>query len=228
MKVRVAQCWDDGVYTDLRVMEVLRKYGAKATFNLCPGVMPEERVLPSWNTDARNTSGHLGFLAGQMCLRDICGVYRDFQVASHGWMHDAVGYGPTDEECVAAAVKARDYLENALQRPCRGYAWPMGTYNENAMRLMHEAGFAYGRTTKNVEDVTAYEDSMALHPNCHFLANDFIQRYERAKQTGAFYFWGHSYEMMDCQGLLHQFEMKIKYISEDPDAEWVDVIDLVN
>ncbi len=227
MKVRVAQCWDDGVYTDLNVIEILRKYGAKATFNLNPGCMEEERIPASWCEDVAKAGWFHGFRPGRMGLKDIGGVYRDFQVASHAWTHDAVGYGPTDEECVAAAVKARNYLEDVLQRPCPGYAWPMGSYSEKAMGLMHEAGFAYGRTTKNVEDVTAYEDSMALHPNCHFLADDFIQRYERAKKTGVFYFWGHSYEMMDCQGLLHQFELKIKYITEDPDAEWVDVIDLV-
>ena len=30
--IRVAQCWDDGVATDIRLTEILRKYNAKATF----------------------------------------------------------------------------------------------------------------------------------------------------------------------------------------------------
>ena len=33
--------------------------------------------------------------------------------------------------------------------------------------------------------------------------------------------------MMDCEGMWDQLEQKIRYITEDPDAEWVDVIDLV-
>ena len=37
--IKVAQCWDDGVATDIRLIEILRKYNAKATFNLCPGIM---------------------------------------------------------------------------------------------------------------------------------------------------------------------------------------------
>ena len=46
--IKVAQCWDDGVYTDIKLIEILRKYNAKATFNLCPGFAGDETVLPSW------------------------------------------------------------------------------------------------------------------------------------------------------------------------------------
>ena len=42
--IKVAQCRDDGVATDIRLIEILRKYNAKATFNLCPGIMAEETV----------------------------------------------------------------------------------------------------------------------------------------------------------------------------------------
>jgi len=42
-----------------------------------------------------------------------------------------------------------------------------------------------------------------------------------------FYFWGHSYELMDCPQFWERFDLMIKTLSEDPDVEWVDVIDLV-
>ena len=48
MKIKIAQCWDDGVATDIRLIEILRKYQAKATFNLCPGLFQEERIEPHW------------------------------------------------------------------------------------------------------------------------------------------------------------------------------------
>lgn len=44
--VYVAQCWDDGVSTDVRLIELLRKYNAKATFNLPPGNLPPHRTAP--------------------------------------------------------------------------------------------------------------------------------------------------------------------------------------
>ncbi len=34
--LRVVQCWDDGDLGDIRLCEILRKYGAKASFNLNP------------------------------------------------------------------------------------------------------------------------------------------------------------------------------------------------
>ena len=43
--IKVAQCWDNGVATDIRLIEILRKYNARATFNLCPGLMGEEAAL---------------------------------------------------------------------------------------------------------------------------------------------------------------------------------------
>ena len=36
--IRVAQCWDDGVTDDIRLIEILRKHGAKASFNLNPAL----------------------------------------------------------------------------------------------------------------------------------------------------------------------------------------------
>ena len=43
--MKVVQCWDDGVINDVRLTNLLRKYGAKATFNLNPGTMdPDKRI----------------------------------------------------------------------------------------------------------------------------------------------------------------------------------------
>jgi hypothetical protein len=34
--MKLVQCWDDGVNDDIRLTQILRKHGAKATFNLNP------------------------------------------------------------------------------------------------------------------------------------------------------------------------------------------------
>ena len=36
--LKVVQCWDDGVINDIRLTDLLRRWGAKATFNLNPGL----------------------------------------------------------------------------------------------------------------------------------------------------------------------------------------------
>ena len=224
--MKVVQCWDDGVATDLRLIELLRKYGAKATFNLCPGIMKDDRIEPHWAEPGYNGASTRGFFGGRIGRREMYEVYKDFQVASHCWSHECAGKVP-DEKFIAAALDARHFLEDMFGRPCRGFAWPCSCNTPSACDLLRENGFAYARLVGETEDVTSFSDPMLLTPSCHFLAQDFYARYERAKKVGVFYFWGHTYEMMDSSGMWGQLEDKLAWISRDPDAEWADVIDLV-
>ena len=56
----------------------------------------------------------------------------------------------------------------------------------------------------------------------------FCEKFKAVKEkNGIFYFWGHSYEMLDCAGLWNQFEQKLAMFAEDPEVQWIDVIDIV-
>lgn len=224
--MKVVQCWDDGVVNDIRLAELCRKYNAKATFNLNPGLMAPERKPSRWKTVGEQVWGHNGYSAGKIGLDELVEVLDGFQVASHNWKHEGAGRVP-DQVFIQSALDARHYLEDLFQRECLGFAWPGGGYTPETMKLLHEAGFAYARTTRYTDNVTAYEDPMALHSNCHFMDPNFIQKYENAKQFGVFYFWGHSYEMYEYEPLWQQFEDKLNYIAQDKDSEWADVIDIV-
>ena len=224
--IKVAQCWDDGVATDIRLVEILRKYNAKATFNLCPGTLAEETVKPFWTDPVLHTGwSHNGFRGGAVGKKDLKAVYSGFQVASHCWRHETAGMIP-DADFLKAALDARNFLEDVFQQECRGFAWPNGKHTPETERLLAEAGFRYGRTTANLADVTSNENPLALASSCHFHNWQFWKIFEEAKKTGVFYFWGHSYEMMEYPPLWERFEQKIKALSEDPEVEWVDVIDL--
>ena len=49
MKMKVVTCWDDAPVNDIRLVDILRRHGAKATFNLNPGLMhPELRGTNRW------------------------------------------------------------------------------------------------------------------------------------------------------------------------------------
>jgi peptidoglycan-N-acetylglucosamine deacetylase len=43
--MKIVQCWDDGVVDDVRLIDILRKYGAKASFNLNFGTHQTTRYL---------------------------------------------------------------------------------------------------------------------------------------------------------------------------------------
>lgn len=224
--VKVACCWDDGVVNDIRLIALLRKYNAKATFNLNPGTMPEHTAVPRWRKLDEEIWSYNGFINGKVGLAEMKEVYEDFQVASHGWAHKG---GSTDIwEFYKDATDARKYLEDVFQRECRGYAWPCGDYTPWAGKILKDAGFLYGRTTQNTDKVGFTDAPMQLHPSCHHMDRLFCDKFHAAKEkNGIFYFWGHSYEMMDCDGLWDQLEQKLAMISADPEAQWIDVIDIV-
>lgn len=218
MMLRIAQCWDDGDVTDIRVAELMRKYHAKATFNLCPGLL-----LP----DRRNWRGSFdGFARCKLAANELAEVYQGFQLASHTMTHVNAGEVP-DALFLQEALDARHYLEDLCGRECRGFAWPCGKYTDATVQLLKSAGFAYGRTTKNTDRVLPCAEPMTLHSSCHFQNPDFRRILAAAGPDGVFYFWGHSYEMKDEPARWQALEDHLKFLSDLPNAVWVDVVDLV-
>lgn len=229
MKFKVCTCWDDGVVNDERLTGLLRKYGAKATFNLNPGLMGESRGRNGWIAPGDGGWSFRGFRTGKLALRDIPEVYAGFELASHCWRHENADTMPASE-WVKTALSARHFLEDLVQRPCRGFAWPCGVFTPETVAALREAGFAYGRTTKNADDFLSQNpEPMALSSNCHYLdTRAFWTRYKKAKENGGvFYFWGHSYEMMEYDALWKVVEDALAYIADDPEAEWVTVEEAV-
>lgn len=226
--VKVVQCWDDGVINDVRLIELFRKYNVKATFNLNPGLHKDTRCEDFWVPKGYSGWSYRGYYSGKLGRNELLDVYSGFQVASHCMHHETAGFVP-DAEFVKAALDARHYLEDLFQQECRGFAWPCGRYTQSTAAALREAGFAYGRTVETTEHVGAYSDPMLLHSSCHFADTAFYDIYKKAKAgNGIFYFWGHSYEMVDSPGLWNQMENKIQYLCEDPETVWCDVIDIVS
>ncbi len=218
--VKVMQCWDDGVINDIRLVELLKKYSAKATFNLNPGLHNDERIEAGWVKAGYIGWSHKGYMSGKISKKELTEIYDGFNVASHCWKHETVG-NVSEDEVFKAAVDARKFLEDMFQRPCPGFAWPCGRYTEKLADKLLAEGFAYGRTTENSSHVGKGTHPLILHSSCHFQHNDFYARYEQAKRDNEiFYFWGHSYEMLDSEGMWNQLEMKLKFLQDDPDAVW--------
>lgn len=211
----VVQCWDDGVTADVQLIEILRRHGAKATFNLNAGLHANVRK-PGWVFK--------GTPVGRLGWDEMRGLYEGFTIANHSLTHPHL-----DRIDVDAArrdiVDGRERLQQFFGQPVLGFAYPCGAYNETVMELVREAGHVYARTVKNVERPFPPSDPMAFHSSCHFLAPDFWARYEKAREGGVFYFWGHSYEMITDE-MWKEFDAKIERISGDTTARWGEVVEL--
>ena len=113
--LKVVQCWDDGVYTDLRLTELLHKYNAKATFNLNPGFLADEPVKPFWQPLNHVGWSHHGFAGGRIGRKQLREIYDGFHVASHCFRHEVAGSVP-DDVFFKAALDARNFLEELFER----------------------------------------------------------------------------------------------------------------
>lgn len=211
----VVQCWDDGVATDVRLVDLLCRHGAKATFNLNAGLHDRHRQF-GWI--------HQGTEVSRLGWDEMKEVYQGFAIANHSLTHprlDLMERASARREI----AEGRDRLQQFFGQAVSGFAYPFGSYNDDIVQLVSESGHVYARTTASVSHPFPPDDAMLLHPCCHFLAPDLWSRYEMAKQSGVFYFWGHSYEMT-TEVMWSSFEEIIKRISTDPGSCWGEVADL--
>ncbi len=215
MKMKIVQCWDDGVNSDVLLIEILRRYGAKASFNLNAGIHQAERTK-SWEYKGQEVC-KLGW-------NEMRAVYEGFTIANHGLTHPHMAVLET-AQLKKEIVESRDRLQQFFQQAIHGLAYPFGNYNDKVKEEVAAAGHCYARTCCYTDTPYPPADPMAFHSNCHFLSPEFWSKYEKARAGGVFYFWGHSYEMVNEQ-MWQDFESCIREMNEDPESEWVDLEDL--
>ena len=219
--MKIMQCWDDGVANDAPLVDMLRKYHAKATFNINPGVNGQHDRLEVFEELFRGQ-----FAVYHLSLDEMKDLYRGFKIAGHSMTH------PHLIQLTAADLQSElgdcmEFIRDYFGQDEVGFAYPFGDYNAEVKQALRNVGYRYARTVLKSDGILRLDDPMELHPHCHFMSSDFWTKYEKVReQNGIFYFWGHSYEMMDDKALWDEFESKLARINEDPNAEWIDVIDL--
>lgn len=216
--IRIVQCWDDGVVDDIRLCELLRARGARATFNLNPGQHGRHRSEPWRYRDRKDVV--------RLALDELVPVYAGFTIANHTVSHP----WPLKIEPAAwrrEVIDGRSRLQDIFQQPVLGFAYPFGQHDSATAEVVKEAGHVYARTTLNATPSVPASDRFMQPTDGHFAAPDLWQRYERAKAAGAsvFYFWGHSYEMVTEEDWT-RFDDLLARFNADPDAIWADLPDV--
>lgn len=182
--------YDDGVEQDIRLVEIFRKNGLKATFNINGGQFsPEGKVFPEGHVHRRMTEAKVK----ETYKEDVC------EVACHSYNH------PHLCQCdpgVAAyqVVQDRFALETLFNRQIHGMAYPHGPTNDTVVSILKNAGIWYSRTTKSTEKFDMPTDWLRLPATCHHknprlmeLADNFLTLTPKYEPQ-LFYVWGHSYE----------------------------------
>jgi peptidoglycan/xylan/chitin deacetylase (PgdA/CDA1 family) len=211
--MKVLQSWDDGVVDDIRLTGLLRRYRARATFNLNPGLHRPGRSF-SWRYGDKEV--------WRLGRDELVDVYTGFEIASHSLTHPNLP--DLSPEALDWEIReSRRRLQDWFQQPVRGFCYPFGGFNPAVKDAIRAAGHGYARTVAEVEPLFPPADPLELGVSCRFNDAAFWTRYQRARAAdGVFLFWGHSYELVD-EAMWADLEDKIARISADPAVEWASI-----
>ena len=149
--------YDDGVEQDARLIEIFRKNGLKATFNINGGQFsPEGTVHPEGKIHRRMTEKQVK----ETYTEDVC------EVACHAYKH------PHLCECDPAMVsyqvlQDRLTLEALFDRQIHGMAYPFGPTNDTVVDILKNTGIWYSRTVVSTEKFDMPSDWLRLPATCH-------------------------------------------------------------
>ena len=220
--------WDDGHPFDLRVAELLAKYGLTGTF-----YVPITNYLPVMKAaDIRRLHG-LGM-----------------EIGSHGVTHSPlVGLPAARRELVES--KAR--LEELLGTEVHSFCYPKGKFDRSLLPLVKEAGYRLARTTvsfrvgvkfnpwlmptsfqfyphvrrthikhalrgANLSGLAAWVRFFGMECELLTLSDRIVEHI--ASQGGIFHIWGHSWEIDAC-GLWSPLEKVLERIANQPDFSYL-------
>lgn len=179
--------YDDGVESDVRLLEILRKYGVKCTFNLNSGL------------DHQSVWEHHGYTVRRMDLEESVPLYAGHEIAVHGKFHRH----PTELDSLQLHEEYADDIAR-LTRLCgtapAGMAYAYGDFNDTIVEKLTSLGLRYGRTTWQNHDFALQSDLLRFRPTCHHNDPelfDLIERFLALPDDGTpqiFYLWGHAYE----------------------------------
>lgn len=216
-KKAVTFSFDDGVTQDVKAIEILNKYGLKATFNLNSSLLG----LPGSLDRNGKTVQH-----NKNQAADVRAIYGGHEIASHTLTHpNLVGL---DEKTVIWQVEEdRKVLSDICGEEVIGMAYPCGGVNNDervAEIIKKHTGVKYCRTVSSTHEFKRQENLYRFNPSVYYVDSD--KMFELAEkflnddspEGGLFYIWGHTYEMDAGYISWERFEEFCKLISGKKDV----------
>lgn len=182
--------YDDGVEQDQKLIDLLDQAGAKATFNLNSGCYAEEGTIYPEGTIHR-----------RMSYDQATQTYKNsgHEVAVHCLTHPFLEQLP-EGQATYEIIQDRNNLEQQFGIIVRGMAYPFGTYSDEVVQTLKNAGIVYARTVNSTHNFGIPTDWLRMPATCHHndpelmnLAKRFVED-QSIWNPDLFYLWGHSYE----------------------------------
>lgn len=185
--------FDDGVTQDKRLVELLNKYGLKATFNLNSSLLGLKGCLEF----GEKRVDHI-----KVYPSEVKDLYTGHEIAVHTLTHPNLT-GEEDETVVYQVEEDRKSLSQLVGYDICGMAYPCGGVNNDdrvAEVIKNKTGVKYARTITSSFSFDLPKNLHRLDPTVYIcepekmfeLAEKFIDLKNEDDQI--FYIWGHSYE----------------------------------
>jgi peptidoglycan/xylan/chitin deacetylase (PgdA/CDA1 family) len=203
--------YDDGVKQDRQLVNLLNKYGLKATFHL--------------------NSGKLG-QPNNVAIGEVASLYCGHEVSVHTVHHPHLNeLSPAEIRTEIALDKQA--LERLVNYPIRGMSFPFGFYNETIVNYLSEIGIQYARTVENTNAFALPQQLPLWHPTCHhnqLYADQILDNFlNDREQASLLYIWGHSFEFDGHpEWHWHQFEKFCQDLTQQDDIWFATNIEIVD
>jgi hypothetical protein len=220
----ITTSWDDGHPLDLRLAELLAKYGLRGTFYVPRTAETETMTLPQ--------------------LRELS---RHFEIGAHTLGHvDLVA--ASDQAAWQEIVDSRAWIEDSVGQPCPMFCPPKGHFSTRHLRMIEKAGYTGARSVELLSlDFPRRSGALLLMPTTvqahphgrlaylrnlgkraayrnlwlsivHGLSSDWgeLARSLLARTLecgGVFHLWGHSWEL-EQTGQWQRLEEVLRYLGQ--------------
>lgn len=193
-KKAVTFSFDDGVTQDIRLIEILNKYGLKGTFNINSGLLGLSGVLQI---------GEKKVSHNKVKASEVKTIYAGHEVAVHTLTHPNLTQ--CDEETIIRQVEEdRKALSALCGYPVIGMAYPCGGVNNDervAKIIRDNTPICYSRTITSTHAFDLQkENRLQFHPSVYYVEEcfeDIVDKFLALEtdEPQLLYIWGHSYEM---------------------------------
>lgn len=211
--------YDDGTAQDARLVNLLNRYGIKATFNLNSGLLGQPGSL---------------LREGQRISHDkidpalVRSLYAGHEIAGHTLTHPLLTE-LSDEEVVRQVEEDRQRLSELAGYEVVGFAYPCGGINYDrrvADLIRTRTGVRYARIIQCNGSFAPQSDLYTFRPTTHHTCweqlEDLGKRFleEEPEDVRIFYIWGHAFEL-DIHDSWDRLENFLQMMAGRPDIAYV-------
>ncbi|MHB1334874.1 MAG: polysaccharide deacetylase family protein [Candidatus Humimicrobiaceae bacterium] len=232
-QVIVTTSWDDGHKLDLRLAEILKKYGIRGTFYISPK-----------NREFRKED----LLSDEEIIKQS----KDFEIGAHTTTHPRLTK-ISEKQAFQEIVGSKKYLENLIKMEVKSFCYPGGNYNDKIKELVKEAGFTGARTIKRFcfsypsdplifgTTIQAYNNILDIPKILKFSKFNLLEFYKnlywehRAKRMfdhvmeigGVYHLWGHSWEIEKIH-YWNSLENLLSYVGNKENIKYLTNSEVIN